>query len=162
MDTPLYANKYTNNLNKTWDLLQTTGGNCISGILLLSKFVSINFFYWNEWMIWAKRQSISWQEQVTFIDVRFVLDQHVDLDLYNANSVKQQSNSRHVASLGHIIGVIVDVIVFTTTIAISAYHHWCCEFEFRSRQDVQHHVIKFVSDLQLVCGFLRVLRFLYQ
>jgi len=24
------------------------------------------------------------------------------------------------------------VIRFTTTYAISAYHHWCCEFEYRS------------------------------
>jgi hypothetical protein len=36
---------------------------------------------------------------------------------------------------------------FTTTYAISAYHHWSCEFESRSGQGVQHYVIKFVSDL---------------
>jgi len=24
------------------------------------------------------------------------------------------------------------VVGFTTTYAISAYHHWCCEFESRS------------------------------
>jgi len=38
---------------------------------------------------------------------------------------------------------------------ITTYHHWCCEFESRSEQGVQHHVIKFVSDLQQVGGFLR-------
>ena len=27
---------------------------------------------------------------------------------------------------------------FTTTYAISAYHHWCCEFESLSGQSVQH------------------------
>jgi len=56
------------------------------------------------------------------------------------------------------------VIGFTTTYAISAYHHWCCEFESRSGRVVQHYVIKFVSDLRQVGGFLRVLRFplLYQ
>ena len=27
---------------------------------------------------------------------------------------------------------------FTTTYAISAYHHWCCEFESRSGRDAQH------------------------
>jgi len=43
--------------------------------------------------------------------------------------------------------------------AIGAYHHWCCEFEFRSGRGVQHYVIKFVSDLRQVSGFLRVLRF---
>jgi hypothetical protein len=34
------------------------------------------------------------------------------------------------------------VVGFTTTYAISAYHHWCCEFESRSGQGVQHYVIK--------------------
>ena len=42
---------------------------------------------------------------------------------------------------------------FTTTDAISAYHHWCCEIESRSGRDLQHYVIKFVND------FLRVFRF---
>jgi len=51
------------------------------------------------------------------------------------------------------------VVEFTTTYAISAYHHWCCEFESRSGRGVQHHMIKFVSDLRQVGGFLRVLRF---
>ena len=47
---------------------------------------------------------------------------------------------------------------FKTTYAIGAYHHRCCEFESRSGRVVQHYVIKFVSDLQQVGGFLRVLR----
>ena len=51
------------------------------------------------------------------------------------------------------------VVGFTTTYAISAYHHWCCEFDYRSGRGVQHYVIKFVSDLQQVDGFLRVLQF---
>ena len=51
------------------------------------------------------------------------------------------------------------VVGFTTTYAISAYHHWCCEFESRSGRCVQHYVIKFVSDLWQVCGFLQVLWF---
>jgi len=51
------------------------------------------------------------------------------------------------------------VVGFTTTYAISAYHHWCCEFESRSGRAVQHYVLKFVSDLRQVGGFLRVLRF---
>ena len=50
------------------------------------------------------------------------------------------------------------VVGFTTTYAISAYHHWC-EFESRSGRGVQHYVIKFVSELRQVGGFLRVLRF---
>jgi hypothetical protein len=44
------------------------------------------------------------------------------------------------------------VVGFTTTYAISAYRHW-------SVWCVQHYVIKFVSDLRHVGGFLRVLRF---
>jgi len=51
------------------------------------------------------------------------------------------------------------VIGFTTTCAISAHHHWSCDFEFRSVRGVQHYVMKFVSDLRQVGGFLRVLRF---
>ena len=47
------------------------------------------------------------------------------------------------------------VVGFTTTYAISAYHHWRCEFEPRSGRGVQHYVIKFVSDLRQVGGFLR-------
>jgi hypothetical protein len=45
---------------------------------------------------------------------------------------------------------------FTTTYVISVYHHGCCEFEFRSGRGVKHYVIKFVSDLRKVGGFLRV------
>jgi hypothetical protein len=42
------------------------------------------------------------------------------------------------------------VVGFTTTYAISAYHHEWCEFESRSRQGVQYYVIKFVSDRSVV------------
>jgi hypothetical protein len=41
----------------------------------------------------------------------------------------------------------------------SVYHHWCCEFQSRSRGGVQHYVIKFVSELRQVSGFLGILRF---
>ena len=49
------------------------------------------------------------------------------------------------------------VVGFTTIYVISVYHHWCCEFESRPGWGVQHHVIKFVSDMGQVGGFLRVL-----
>ena len=49
--------------------------------------------------------------------------------------------------------------IYNTIYAISAYHHWCYEFQSQSGRGVQHYVIKFVSDLRQVCGFLRVLRF---
>jgi len=48
------------------------------------------------------------------------------------------------------------VVGFTTTCAISAYHHLGCEFEVYL---IQHYVIKCVSDLQLVGGFLWLLWF---
>ena len=53
------------------------------------------------------------------------------------------------------------VVGFTTTYAISAYHHYCCEFKSCSGkvQSIQHYEIKFVSDLRRVDGFLQVLRF---
>jgi hypothetical protein len=47
----------------------------------------------------------------------------------------------------------------SSTYAISTYHHWCCEFDSRSGQGVQHYVIKFVNNLQQVCGFLWILQF---
>ena len=51
--------------------------------------------------------AISWQEQVNFQlendEVRFVQDEHVELDFYSASSLKQQSAYRHIAPLGHII-----------------------------------------------------------
>ena len=51
------------------------------------------------------------------------------------------------------------VVGFTTTFAISAYHYSNCEFESRSGEvySIQHYVIKFVSDLWQVSGFLQVL-----
>jgi hypothetical protein len=49
--------------------------------------------------------AISWREQVNFQwdddEVRFVLDQHTELDFYSASSLKQQSADRHLAPLGH-------------------------------------------------------------
>ena len=59
--------------------------------------------------------------------------------------------------------VVVDrmVVRFTITLAISAYHHWSCEFKsnYGKVYLIQHYVIKFVSDLRQVGGFLRILRF---
>ena len=43
--------------------------------------------------------AISWVDD----EVRFVLDQHAELNLYSASSLKQQSVGKHVAPLGHII-----------------------------------------------------------
>jgi hypothetical protein len=48
---------------------------------------------------------------------------------------------------------------FTTTYAISTYHQWCCEFESLSGLGVKHYVMKIVSDLRQVGGYLQVVRF---
>jgi len=45
------------------------------------------------------------------------------------------------------------VVVFTTTCAVSIYHHLSCEYEPRSWRGVQHYVIHFVSDLRQIGGF---------
>ena len=42
------------------------------------------------------------------------------------------------------------VVGFTTTYAISAYHHWCREFESRWGRGVHHYVMKFVSDVLIL------------
>ena len=47
------------------------------------------------------------------------------------------------------------IVGFTTTYVISAYKHWCYEFEFHSGRSVHHYVIKFASDLRQVGSFLR-------
>ena len=48
------------------------------------------------------------------------------------------------------------VIVYLMDLQISMQS---VEFESRSGRGVQHYVIKFVSDLRQVCGFVRVLQF---
>jgi hypothetical protein len=48
------------------------------------------------------------------------------------------------------------VVKFTTTCAISAYHHLSLLLFVYS---LQHYVIKFVSDLRQVGGFLRIHQF---
>ena len=47
------------------------------------------------------------QNKLIFNDdeVRFVLDQHAELDFYSASSLKQKSADSHVAPLGHIIPI---------------------------------------------------------
>jgi predicted alpha/beta hydrolase len=63
----------------------------------------------SDWRQFCNFSAISWREQVNFQwdddddEGRFVLDQHAELDFYSASSLKQQSTSRHVAPLGHII-----------------------------------------------------------
>ena len=54
------------------------------------------------------------------------------------------------------------VVGFTTTYAISVYHHLHVVSSNPTHDEVcsiQYYLIKFVSDLRQVGGFLRVLRF---
>ena len=53
------------------------------------------------------------------------------------------------------------VVGFTTTYAIGTYHYWHCEFEplWDELILIQHYVIKFVSNMLQVCGYLWVLWF---
>ena len=50
---------------------------------------------------------MSWRKQVNFRlindEIRFVLNQHTELDCYSASSLKQQSADKHVDPFGHII-----------------------------------------------------------
>ena len=66
----------------------------------------------SEWVIIVYRQfsncsAISWREQLNYQwnddEVRFVLDEHTELDFYSTSSLKQQSAGRNVAPLWHII-----------------------------------------------------------
>jgi hypothetical protein len=64
----------------------------------------------DEWLLLCQLSNfavISCWEQVNIKwdddKVRFVLDQHAELDFYSARSLKQQSTDRHGAPLGHII-----------------------------------------------------------
>jgi len=56
---------------------------------------------------------------------------------------------------------IYSIVGFTTTCAISAYHHWSCKLvpAHGEMYSIQHYMIKYVSYLRQVCGFLLVLRF---
>jgi hypothetical protein len=58
----------------------------------------------------ARTSLLQWDDD----EVRFVLDQHAELDCYSASSLKQQSAVRHVAPLGH--------IVFDRTFSLKIFH----------------------------------------
>ena len=66
----------------------------------------------SEWLLFNANSvlvtAISWSEIVNFPwddddEVRFVLEQHAELDIYSASSPKQKSADKYVAQLGYII-----------------------------------------------------------
>jgi hypothetical protein len=50
-------------------------------------------------ILWREKVNFQWHDD----EVRFVLDQHAELNFYSASSLKQQSADRIVAPLRHII-----------------------------------------------------------
>jgi len=59
------------------------------------EYCTLQRFEWvSEWMLFNANSAISWREQVNFQwdndEVRFVLDQHTELDFYSASPLKQQ------------------------------------------------------------------------
>jgi hypothetical protein len=50
-------------------------------------------------MLWREQVNFQWDDD----EVRFILYQHAELDLYSTSSLKQQFAGRHVDPLGHII-----------------------------------------------------------
>ena len=50
-------------------------------------------------MSWREHNNFQWDDG----EVRFILDQHSELDVYSASSLKQQPAVRYVAQLGQII-----------------------------------------------------------
>ena len=68
--------------------MQTT---CVSEWLLFNANSAIFQLYF--------QLNFQWDDD----EVRFVLDQHAELDFFSASSLKQQSAGRHVALLGQII-----------------------------------------------------------
>jgi hypothetical protein len=50
----------------------------------------------------VQQGNLQWDDD----EVRFVLDQHAELDFYSPSSLKQQSAGRHVAPLGHIMQIL--------------------------------------------------------
>ena len=58
----------------------------------------------------ARARYIQWNDD----EVYSVLDQHADLDLYSANTQKQQTTNRHVVPLGHFIMIPTQPILAIT------------------------------------------------
>ena len=77
--------------------------------------------------------------------------------LYLLQAVKRYTIWRN-KYISEIVGRYRMLVGFTTTCAISVPHHWCGEFESSHGEvySIQHYVIKFISDLRQVGGFLQV------
>jgi hypothetical protein len=76
---------------------------------------------------WREQVNVQWEDD----EIRFVLDQHAQLDLYSASSPTQQSADRHVAPLGHVIlshGSCLSGLILSTDQSVikRSRTKWCC------------------------------------
>jgi hypothetical protein len=83
--------------------------------ILLRKYKNVSFCFQTRDEIVIYVSTCGWDDD----EVRFVLDQHAELDFRSASSPKQQSAGRNVTSFGHIISYLrVDPW------ALRLYHRW--------------------------------------
>jgi hypothetical protein len=112
--------------------------------VLVNENLKIYFFrFWKSWTIWLTKT-----RKIGFL--------RIELMPWN---FWEYFIGMYIAFIFSLHGCDRKVVGFTATYAISAYHHWFGEFESRPGRGVQHYVIKFVSNLQQVGCFLRILRF---
>jgi hypothetical protein len=100
----------------------------------------VEFVLYFYWVIVFQREQVNFQWDDD--EVRFVLDQHAELDFYCASSLKQQSAGRHVAPLGHIYYVFYTFVIYSVFskfiggVMVSVFASGVVDrgFEFRSGQ----------------------------
>jgi hypothetical protein len=84
-------------------------------------------------------------------DVRFVLDQHAELDFYCASSLKQQSAGWHVTPLGHII-LILSQPVFALSRLWAVWSGQTKDYEIGTLyMQIQLSVlVKYIADIVII------------
>jgi hypothetical protein len=126
---------------------------CLFGVMLFADQPTINELLW---FSCSKNLFNVFGILIKFIIIIEVMKSQFKLMWYYCWTVTYLHTSMYMRDRRGHDGMVVE---FTTIYANSAYHLWCYEFESRSGRGVQHYVIKFVSDLRQIGGFLRVLLF---
>jgi hypothetical protein len=123
------------NIQSIWKKSRGSQVHCLAIVSILFLFSDHIYIYIvSEWLLlkvkWASFQ-LSWREQIGFQwdDVLFVLDQHALLEFYSAISLREKKQSccstrTHYPDSGVRRRRDHMVVGFTTTCAISAYHHY--------------------------------------
>ena len=87
-------------------------------VLYFGYFYNVSHTYYSECFVSPRGQLFHYIMAGTWDngdhDVRYVLDQHAQLDFNGTSSLKQQSESRHVALLGNIILIPSQLVVALT------------------------------------------------